>query len=283
MGKTHLPVALTLLGLLALPLGAQTLSDRLDHLQARRDAEARQAQRQRQAAHPSRRLAHRVFQEVRFDRVPFQRTIRWFQEEAGIPIVVNWRALEQRGIDPDHPVTLSVQSIPAETLLRLVMRQAARPGRDLILERTRWYLQILTREEARRMTVTRLYPIEDLVMRIPMFDQAPTFDLESVLEQGDGAARAGSQSIFGDPPDRSDPAPSRRERGERIARVIRHVIEPGIWAAHGGEHASIRYLDGRLFVRAPRYVQRQIGGRPAGIVSAPPRPAETRPSREAGS
>ena len=39
-------------------------------------------------------------------------------------------------------------------------------------------------------------------------------------------------------------------------------VEPDAWIDNGGDAASIRFYQGVLIVRAPDYVQRQIGGYP---------------------
>ena len=44
-----------------------------------------------------------------------------------------------------------------------------------------------------------------------------------------------------------------------IADTIREIIEPDIWAAHGGTAGAISYYQGNLIIRAPNYVHRQIG------------------------
>ena len=40
------------------------------------------------------------------------------------------------------------------------------------------------------------------------------------------------------------------------------TIEPDAWQVNGGDAASIRYYQGTLIVRAPDYIQRQLGGYP---------------------
>jgi len=50
---------------------------------------------------------------------------------------------------------------------------------------------------------------------------------------------------------------------ERVCS-IRETIEPEIWQQLGGQHASIKFFNGRLIVKAPRYVHEQIGIPAAG-------------------
>jgi hypothetical protein len=50
------------------------------------------------------------------------------------------------------------------------------------------------------------------------------------------------------------------ERGEELAKLIRTTIEPDIWSESGAAtECSVKYHEGMLIVRAPQYVQNQIG------------------------
>jgi hypothetical protein len=55
---------------------------------------------------------------------------------------------------------------------------------------------------------------------------------------------------------------SEEEKVEQILDLILEIVEPDAWVENGGDAASIRYYEGVLIVRAPDYVQRQIGGYP---------------------
>jgi hypothetical protein len=52
------------------------------------------------------------------------------------------------------------------------------------------------------------------------------------------------------------------KRAEQIIELIIDLVEPAGWARNGGNWASIRYTDGVLIVRAPDFIQREIGGYP---------------------
>jgi hypothetical protein len=114
-----------------------------------------------------------------------------------------------------------------------------------------------------------VYDVSDIVMRLPNFTNAPSFDLNEALSNtssgGSGNSGGGgggsSGGIFTDDneDDGEDEDSTKAERGESIAELIRETIEPDIWQENGGAYASVRFYDGRLIVNAPMYVHRQIG------------------------
>jgi hypothetical protein len=55
------------------------------------------------------------------------------------------------------------------------------------------------------------------------------------------------------------------ERAQQIVNIITETIEPEAWEVNGGSYATIRYYQGTLIVRAPDFIQRQIGGYPFAI------------------
>lgn len=217
-----------------------------------------------------------VVESVDIQQSPLRGVLAWYRDVTGVPLVVNWRALEQAGVDPDQEITIQVKRITSGQLLALIMQMASVdvdqsvPGDALIYEVTPWYLRIMTKSQANKHPVTRIYNVLDLVMSIPDF-KGPNFDLNSVLSGGIGEEAA---SIFeeaeGQGASESD---LRQERGDQLAQLIADSIEPTIWQRNGGEFCSIRYHRGMLIVRAPQYVQKQIG-RPTVVVPSSAKPVE---------
>ena len=233
-------------------------------------------------------IAHRM--QMRVDRldltaVTAREAMDTWSAATNIPLVVHWPALEAEGVDPESEVSLSLRGVPAGVLLKLILNQFAVDVK-FIIERTPWYVEVLTREHALRNPVIRIYDINDLLHEVPNFDRAPSFDLSEALSNtnsgGGGGGRnsggsggggnSGSNGIFGDT-DRDDERrerPSRADRAGDIMQLLRDTIEPDIWIENGGQYCSIRYYDGRLIVNAPLYVHRLIGA-PAVRSNAPAR------------
>lgn len=222
-----------------------------------------------QRVNPEFRLRE-VVQAVELEGVPAQRAFEWWSLTTGVPLVINWEALEAAGVDRNEPITLRLRTVPAGQLLALMMRKITPELSTLIYQTTPWYVELLTREQALKRTVVRVYVIDDLLMEIPRFTQAPEFDLNSALSNtssggsaGAGVAQA-STSIFDDEDDDKEEVKTKAERGLDIAELIMDTIEPDIWVDRGGQYASVRYFAGRLIVSAPLFVHDQIGIPAAG-------------------
>ena len=260
-----LAAATALLTTLGLPTLAQAQQDNRHPAQAAREQERRATPQQ---------LLRSTLTDIHLEQVPAQTALDMWSLKTEIPLVINWNALEAEGIDPDAPVTLNLKRVPAQTALELILRQMhPHPVGDdkLIVQSTRWYVRILTRGEALQHSVTKLYFIGDLLMEIPNF-AGPNVDLGDALSNT-GAGGAGSGTGFiGDnnDDDRPEDNPaSRAEWAEVIMDLVRSTIEPEIWDANGGEHASVRYFRNMLVVSAPEYVHEQIGVPTPGPRSRP--------------
>jgi len=207
----------------------------------------------------------RIINQVRLDEVTAREAFQWWADQIGAGLVINWQQMQDAGITPDTPITLSLRQAPARAVLQLIMKQATRGTTRLVHETTPWYVEVKPRRIANRDTELRFYDVRDLLMDVPTFSNAPEFDLRSALESRTGGSGGGgsssSEGIFGDEADEEDDeqATTKRGRAERLADLVANTVEPDIWRRNGGEFASIRYFRGMLLIRAPEYAHRQIG------------------------
>ena len=263
-----LPVVLCLAGVsTASTLHAQSLQDRIKAVREQdRQRAKRSVQNEPQDTPTISQKMSILIDQVALDQTEARDAFNWWSSRTGIPMVIDWNGLELEGIDPSQPVTMELQTVPARLLLDAIMRQAS-PFTELIYEETPWYVQVMTKNQANRNPVMRVYDVSDMVMSIPHFTDAPSFNLTDALSNtnsgggGRNSGSGGSQGIFEDNDDNGEgrDQPTKSERGQGLADMIRRSIEPGIWQANGGQYASVRYYNGRLIVNAPMYVQRQIG------------------------
>ena len=240
---------------------AQSLSDRIGHYHKRQQSQ--QANRARQEQAQLRNVVRRlnsVIGPVDLDGVPAREAFTWWSRTTGVQLVINWNAMANEGIDPDTPIRLKVDRIGATTALELLLEQTAQDQQPLIHEVKPWYVRIMTRLAALRHPVTKVYYIGDLLIRIPNFNDAPSLGVSSSLGgDGDGGGSGNDNDNGNGDDDDDDERLSSADSAEQIAQLIRDTIEPDIWIANGGEFASITYFQQRLVVRAPMFVQRQIG------------------------
>ena len=238
---------------------AQSLQQRIDGLRERRAADEAAA---RVEAAPIRARLAQVVGDVNLQDRPLRDAIKWYTTFTGVPVVINWRAMEQAGVDPETEVTIRLTNVPAQDLLTLILRMGA-PDARLLYETTPWYVQVMTRPQANEQRVTRVYDVADLLMEVPHFDNAPEFDLNNALSNtnsggSNGRSGGSNQGPFADRERTKEPVRTRSERGEDLAQLVRDTIEPDVWDTMGGQ-STIKYFNGRLIVSAPRYVHAQIG------------------------
>ncbi len=238
---------------------AQTLQQRIDnlrHSRAQQSVESRMERLNIQA-----RLRDLV-DPVDIADARLKTALQWYSATTGIPVVIDWRAMELEGVDPEQPITIQMRHVPAGQLLSLMMRMAAPEGVTLMYETSPWYVQIMTKRQADKDLIVRVYEVGDLLMDIPNFTNAPQFDLNEALSNTNsgGSNQGGSSNagLFGDNEQPSEMGITREERGAELAQLIRDTVEPDVWMEHGG-NATIRYHGNRLVVSAPRYVHAKIG------------------------
>ena len=206
----------------------------------------------------------RTLPEMKFTGVTFGDAIDFVRDVSGVNIHVNWKALEAENVTADTPVNIRLRSVTLRKVLGLLLSEAS--GTDTLTYFVdQGVVEITTREMADKKVYTKIYPVDDLVMEIPEFNQPPDFNLQSVTDQSQGGRGGGGgsgQSIFGNGTDQSrdrETSTTREERGEQLVQLITDLVRPEIWSVNGGT-ASIRYFRGNLIVTAPRSVHDAIGG-----------------------
>jgi hypothetical protein len=111
-------------------------------------------------AHLTQRLA-----EVKFDQVGFGEIVTFLRDVTGVNIVVNWRALAERGVERDVPVDLILRDATIQEVLRQVCKQAGGNQEQLGfgIEGSSIVITTLQQVEPR----TRTYDVSDLASQIP--------------------------------------------------------------------------------------------------------------------
>ena len=283
--------------LLAATASGQNLSDRIAAVARQRQAEAAKNNTQ------SNLLGALLYADVSvdFNDTPARDAFNYLKQVMGVDLVVRYNDDRSgAGIDPTTPINLKATSTPALSVIERMLEQCAE-FEPCTWQLRKGYIEIGTKERlsAPAARVLRMYPIKDLLFEVPMFDNAPEFDLSSSLSQGGGGGGGGSfgggggggggggfgggggrggggggfggggsgggggggGAPFGEPGD--DPERlTEDEKVQQIVDIILETIEPDAWLDNGGDSASIRFYEGVLIIRAPDYIQRQIGGYP---------------------
>lgn len=208
--------------------------------------------------------------ELNFQGVTLADAIDFMRDVSGANITVNWKALEGAGIARDAQINLHLNGITLRKAMEMVLTEAS-GGDTLSYVVDQGVIEITTRDLADHMMVTRVYPVEDLIMEIPDFTDAPQFSLDASQNQGNtggggsstgGVSQGGvSNQLFTGTGVTGNtlPVKTKEQRAQDLVQLIEAVVSPDIWKDNGGT-ASIRYYNGMLVVTAPRAVQEAIGG-----------------------
>jgi hypothetical protein len=198
--------------------------------------------------------------ETRLDDVRLDDAIDFLRDASGANIHVNWRALETVNITRETPVTVRMSPMPLRNLLKYVLTEA--DGQNLAT----FYpddgvIEVTTRELADRRMITKVYPVEDLLLTIPDFTDPPNFQIQQQRASGGGGGGGGGQSLLGSGQVTQDENSqvAKSARGQELVQLVMDTVQPDVWRENGGT-ASIRFFRGRLIVTAPPSVHEQIGG-----------------------
>ena len=217
------------------------------------------------------RSLNRTLPEVKFTGTTLRDSFDFLRDVSGANIHVNWRALEAAGVTGDTQVNVRLRDVPLRKVLNTLLDEA---GVGLLTYYTsEGVIEVTTSELADKEMITRVYPVDDLIMEIPDFDNAPSFSLsDSQGSGGSGGTSGGSRGgggggggggfSFGGGSgggEQKEKTKTKTERADALVKMIREVIRPEIWRENGGE-ASIRYYNGNLVVTAPRSVHEALGG-----------------------
>jgi hypothetical protein len=192
--------------------------------------------------------------DLNFTGVSLGEALDFLRDVTGTNVHINWQALEAVGVGRDTTLNLRMRNIPMRKVLKLVLSEA---GSDDLLA---YYvdgdvIEITTRELADRDLVTRIYPVDDLIMDVPDFE-GPDMNL-----QGTSAGGSGNTGVFSGNTNNQQQQNNmtRAERAQALIDMIQAIIQPDIWQENGGT-AAIRFFNGSLIVTAPRSVHEALGG-----------------------
>jgi len=301
--KSTLSVTVVIAGLFgALPAQGQGLSDAI--------AEVRRQQAMEEAAKaelsPRQKILQKLFYQdltVAFQETQARDVFEYLKTALDINLIARYADdAAGHGIDPQTPITLEAEDMPAIDVLEQVLDQCA------VIEPCTWqlrssYLEVGTKERLASDAAksVRVYPVSDLLMEPPDFYDAPSILLHDRHHYGGplygngfltggglhglhGGVLSGGYggSISVGRPGPARPAPARRDEeaaAEELIEAIVNIVEPTGWSRSGGSWATIKHTRGALIVRAPDFIQRQLFGYPK---VPPPMKNRAEDAKEAG-
>ena len=188
-----------------------------------------------------------VLPEVNFDAVPFTDAVDYFRDVSGANLFINWRALENAGVDRKAPVTARLRDVRFSKALSVVLESLGGGTIPLGYTVDDGVITVSTGEDLGRDTITRVYDVRDLLITIPDYEPPPPLDLRvepAVKPQPDAPAANERAKIEAEHADMR----TRQETVEELARLITETIAPESWRDAGGTLGSVRELQGQFII-----------------------------------
>ncbi|HYE02049.1 MAG TPA: hypothetical protein VD963_02310 [Phycisphaerales bacterium] len=186
--------------------------------------------------------------------------MKFLVEVTGAELEVMWAEGDLAGLDPEQRITLNARNLPALTFLERVLDKAQTDFQQATWQMTDYGpMQVGPKDRLNRTKRLVIYPVQDLLSELPRYEDAPTIDLQSVLQQGEGG---GGQSPFTENQTQEQQRRDIEEKVRQIEDLITSLVEPDQWQVNGGDGATIRYFQGNFIVNGPDYVHRQLAGYP---------------------
>lgn len=210
------------------------------------------------------------FKETRLEDV-----VKFLGELTGADIEAMWiDEAHPTGLDKERLISVKSNGLTALKLVERVLEKAS----DDVSGGNTWQLSdtgafvIGPKSRLNKDRRVELYDINDLLMVVPEFTNAPQFDLQSVLQSSTGTGGGGGgggQSPFRDTQQQNQNGQQggfgvnirpREERVQELQDIIQQLVEPDQWVDNGGDGGTIRFYQGAFLVNAPDYMHRQING-----------------------
>ncbi len=218
------------------------------------------------AESPENRAVLATIQDKRLPNVEFagntlSEVLGFVEQVSLVNVDVDWGALESINIGRDETINLSLRNVPVETVLNRVLEKVSA---DEFGEQASWAIQdgvlvISSDEQIRKNTILDIYDVRDLVVEVPDYTDAPTFDLNTILQSSRGGG--GGQSPFQGANSEDDWQQTPLEdRLDIMKNIIRDTIDAEGWRINGGDTGFIQDWQGQLIVTNTPTNHRQIRG-----------------------
>ncbi len=199
---------------------------------------------------------------VDFDRVPFDEVIERLVDAHQINMTVNWADLDTANVNRKMPIELSLPNeITLKKVITEVLGQVGGGTVDVGFEVADGVITIATQRYLDRHTYPAVYDINDLLLEVPNFNDAPQTNLTELnRELAKQRAMMDRPWRYGDDDDDEPEFDAGRERRvDQIIDMIQQNISPESWRETGGSIGTIKEINGQLVVTQNSAVHGQIG------------------------
>jgi beta-lactamase regulating signal transducer with metallopeptidase domain len=172
------------------------------------------------------RLLGQVLTEVKFESMGFSDIIDFLRDQTGANIIVEWRALENAGIDKNTPVTLRMQRAAVDQVLDHLLHDVGGGTVKLDYMIDKGAIVISTDEELGKRVTTVSYDVSDLMMRGPS-----------------------GESLTGEP---------LQQHLSQLMKLIQDTIAADSWKDNGGTVGSIMEFNQKFVIQQTPKTHQQI-------------------------
>jgi len=125
-----------------------------------------------------------------FNDIEFQNVIQFLRDVGNTNIDVNWQALTAAGIEKSAKVNVHLTDVSFEKALRVVLTNVGgTTSLSFIVDEG--VITISTKEDLQQKTISRVYDINDMIVRVPNF-AGPVLNLQTVGgNSGNGGSSGG--------------------------------------------------------------------------------------------
>jgi hypothetical protein len=213
---------------------------------------------------------------IELEEVPARQAIKSLRDSLEINLIGRWRDDSTgRGMDPEARITLQLLDVPALDALEAILDQCAM-GEPCTWQLRSSFVEVGTKERlaapsAREM---RRYDIQDMLLDPPMFENS-AFGTGTIKRKGPEEIAAGVIVMIVDTIEpeawKDAPAPPYEPGDGRQVSTPSAPNQPVTAPSRNldpdegqirvvGQWATVHYWKGSLFVNAPDFVHRGIGG-----------------------
>ncbi len=195
--------------------------------------------------------------------------IQFLRDFSGASIDVMW--LDDRsadGLQQDQRITISAKDATVLAFLERILERSQSDFSPNAWQFTRdgTGIEIGPKNRLNARAYLRLYDVNDMLYQIPDFTDAPSLDLDQVLNQGQQGSSGASGGIFQDAnTENTGTQQDTQALAQELIDIITENVEPEQWRDNGGTGGTIRFYNGFLLIRAPDYMHRQLTGYPAPV------------------
>lgn len=202
---------------------------------------------------------------IDFNETRVEDALRFVTDVTGADIEPMW--MDDRntsGLNKDTVLTFSVKNATALDVIEKIIEKI--PSDEMGLGGGSWQMsssgsiQIGPKERLNRFKRVEIYPIRDLLIDLPDYTDAPTMDLNNLLQQGGTqGGGGGAQSPFEEQNNERERR-SLEERANELVDILTQLVESEQWVQNGGDGGTMRVWRDSLIVNAPDYMHRGLNG-----------------------